>query len=134
MKFHVMLAALALALPVRAQTPPQTPDIPPKFELPTAGFDYTSRAVMIPMRDGVKLYTVIVTPKGARNAPILLTRTPYNAARRATRDLSPHVAATIAQMDEPRFGWKRKRAMRVAGKGQLLQVVDLVDERRTLRP
>ena len=34
---------------------------------------------MIPMRDGVKLHTVILVPKGARNAPILLTRTPYNA-------------------------------------------------------
>ena len=40
---------------------------------------------MIPMRDGVKLYTVIVMPKGATNAPILLTRTPYNAAKRAER-------------------------------------------------
>ena len=37
---------------------------------------------MIPMRDGVKLYTVIAIPKGARNAPIVLTRTPYNAAER----------------------------------------------------
>ncbi|PSD25644.1 hypothetical protein C7E17_26350, partial [Stenotrophomonas maltophilia] len=32
-----------------------------------------------------KLYTVIVVPKGARNAPILLTRTPYDAAGRASR-------------------------------------------------
>jgi len=32
--------------------------------------------VMIPMRDGVKLYTVIMLPKGAHDAPILLTRTP----------------------------------------------------------
>ena len=37
------------------------------------------REVMIPMRDGVKLHTVILVPKGAKNAPILLTRTPYNA-------------------------------------------------------
>ena len=35
---------------------------------------------MIPMRDGVKLYTVIAIPKGAKNAPMVLTRTPYNAA------------------------------------------------------
>jgi putative CocE/NonD family hydrolase len=33
----------------------------------------------IPMRDGVKLHTVIVIPKGATQAPILLTRTPYDA-------------------------------------------------------
>ena len=31
------------------------------------------------MRDGVKLHTVILVPKGAKHAPILLTRTPYNA-------------------------------------------------------
>jgi uncharacterized protein len=34
---------------------------------------------MIPMRDGVKLHTVILVPKGAKHAPILLTRTPYSA-------------------------------------------------------
>jgi putative CocE/NonD family hydrolase len=34
---------------------------------------------MIPMRDGVKLHTVILVPKGAHGAPMLLTRTPYNA-------------------------------------------------------
>ena len=42
--------------------------------------DFDKRVVMVPMRDGVKLYTVIVVPKGAKGAPILLTRTPYNAA------------------------------------------------------
>ena len=55
---------------------------------------------MIPMRDGVKLHTVIVVPKGARNAPILLTRTPYNASKRAARNDSPHMLATLPQGDE----------------------------------
>lgn len=41
--------------------------------------NYERRVFDIPMRDGVKLHTVIVIPKGAKNAPILLTRTPYNA-------------------------------------------------------
>ncbi len=35
---------------------------------------------MIPMRDGVKLHTVVLVPKGAQGAPMLLTRTPYDAA------------------------------------------------------
>src|SRR5208282_1963002 len=52
------------------------------------------------MRDGVKLYTVIVIPKGARNAPIILTRTPYNAAGRAERIRSPHMLATLPEGDE----------------------------------
>ena len=55
---------------------------------------------MIPMRDGVKLYTVIVVPKGARNAPILLTRTPYNAAARAQRNRSPYMVAALPLFDE----------------------------------
>ena len=55
---------------------------------------------MIPMRDGVKLYTVIVVPKGASRAPIILTRTPYNAGRRAARDASPRMLATLPQGDE----------------------------------
>ena len=47
----------------------------------TDSFDYVKRDVMIPMRDGVKLHTVILVPKGAKGAPILLTRTPYDADR-----------------------------------------------------
>ena len=45
----------------------------------TDEYDFTRRDVMVPMRDGVKLHTVILVPKGARRAPILLTRTPYDA-------------------------------------------------------
>jgi predicted acyl esterase len=50
---------------------------------------------MIPMRDGVKLYTVIVVPKGAAHAPMLLTRTPYNAAGRTERIRSTRMLATL---------------------------------------
>ena len=45
-------------------------DIPKTFVAPTASYDYVKRDVMIPMRDGIKLHTVIVVPKGASNAPI----------------------------------------------------------------
>src|SRR5689334_6664012 len=54
-------------------------ETPSKFNPTNYGFNYERRSVMIPMRDGVKLHTVLLVPKGARNAPILLTRTPYNA-------------------------------------------------------
>ncbi|MBX9858561.1 MAG: CocE/NonD family hydrolase [Sphingomonas sp.] len=43
------------------------------------GANYDRMSVDIPMRDGVTLHTVILTPKGAKDAPILMTRTPYNA-------------------------------------------------------
>jgi putative CocE/NonD family hydrolase len=42
---------------------------------------YNKKEVMIPMRDGVKLYTVIFTPRDAEGSfPILIQRTPYGAA------------------------------------------------------
>jgi putative CocE/NonD family hydrolase len=85
---------------VPAQTPTETPDMPKKFAAPTSSYDYEKREVMIPMRDGVKLFTVIVVPKGARNAPILLTRTPYDAAGRAARFQSPYMLSTLPQGDE----------------------------------
>lgn len=91
---------MGAASSVAAQTPPITPDIPPKFEAPADANDYVKRVEMIPMRDGVKLYTVIVVPKGAKNAPIILTRTPYNAAQRATRAPSTRMLATLPQGDE----------------------------------
>ncbi|HEY0646799.1 CocE/NonD family hydrolase [Phenylobacterium sp.] len=106
MRFQLLLAgaaacaALALS-PASAQTPPMTPDIAKDFKWPTASYDYEKRVEMVPMRDGVKLYTVMIIPKGAKDAPILLTRTPYNAKKTAQRALSPHAAATGAQVDEP---------------------------------
>ncbi|MDP9169265.1 MAG: CocE/NonD family hydrolase, partial [Acidobacteriota bacterium] len=75
-------------------------DIPKEFTAPVGDRDYVKREAMIPMRDGVKLYTVIVVPKGAKGAPILLTRTPYNAAKRAARSNSPHMMAILPQGDE----------------------------------
>src|SRR6188472_208226 len=99
---HPFLAALFLCLASAAfaQTPPITPDIPKTFTAPRDGYDYVKRVEMIPMRDGVKLYTVIVIPKGAKGAPMLLTRTPYNAAARATRTNSTRMLATLPQGDE----------------------------------
>src|ERR1700678_4693120 len=78
----------------------QQADIPKSFTPPTSDYDYEKREVMIPMRDGVKLHTVIVVPKGARNAPILLTRTPYNAAGRASRTESPRMLDQLPQSDD----------------------------------
>ena len=97
------LAVLAAALSAGmagAQTAPLTPDIPAKFTAPVDNLDYIKREVMIPMRDGVKLHTVIVIPKGAKHAPILLTRTPYDASGRAARLESPRMINQLPQGDE----------------------------------
>ena len=98
--FSGVALALAASIP-RAQTPPMTPDIPKEFVEPTETHDYTRRVLAIPMRDGVKLNTVLLVPKGAKDAPILLTRTPYNAKRNAQRAVSPYVAASGSMLDEP---------------------------------
>jgi uncharacterized protein len=82
-----MLSALALAMLLAGQsTTPVTPDmvqqgsdIPKAWNPPKDQWDYVRRDVMIPMRDGVKLHTVIVIPKNAKNFPMLFERGPYNA-------------------------------------------------------
>jgi len=97
----VVSAAMLAAAAASAETPPMRPDITGKpFVVPTHGFDHEKRVEMIPMRDGVKLHTVIVVPKGAKNAPILLTRTPYDAAGRTNRLASPHMIDILPQGDE----------------------------------
>jgi putative CocE/NonD family hydrolase len=105
-----VLSALALmgALATAASAdPPQSSsdgfslnDVPKEFVAPAAERDYTRRVEMVPMRDGVKLHTIILVPKGARNAPVLLTRTPYDAAQRARRSGSTSLLSTLPLADE----------------------------------
>ena len=54
---------------------------------------------MIPMRDGVKLHTVILVPKGASRAPMLMTRTPYDANATTTYAQSSHLAPALNGYD-----------------------------------
>src|SRR4029077_3133514 len=60
---------------------------------------YVRRVVMIPMRDGVRLNTVILVPRGARGAPILLTRTPYDAKELTTHTHSSHLGPILEGYD-----------------------------------
>jgi len=95
--------------PTRAQSkskPPATypelpSEIPAKFTPTNEGFDFVKRDVMIPMRDGVKLHTVILIPKGARRAPILLTRTPYDANKLTNHAESAHLGPVLNGYDNP---------------------------------
>src|SRR5437879_7313196 len=68
-------AVVALLLPAnaRAQTASQQSapttlpsETPAHLKVATATWDYERREVMIPMRDGVRLHTVILVPKGAK--------------------------------------------------------------------
>jgi putative CocE/NonD family hydrolase len=74
-------------------------EMPDAVHVSPDGFDYVRREVMIPMRDGVKLHTVILVPKGAKGAGILLTRTPYNANALTTNALSSHLGPSLYGYD-----------------------------------
>src|SRR5215472_5682899 len=84
--------------PTSAVTP-MTPDVVPAYDQIRPQADYIKRVVMIPMRDGVKLYTVIVMKKGTANAPILLSRTPYDAKGSTARTRSQSITEILPAMD-----------------------------------
>jgi uncharacterized protein len=96
----VLLLLAVSAVEVRAQEPVTSlpSETPEKFTPNTDAYDYVKREEMVAMRDGVKLKTVILVPKGAQNAPILMTRTPYNAGNRVARAQSPRLRAVVPQM------------------------------------
>jgi putative CocE/NonD family hydrolase len=79
--FALALAAFAHAQsgPAPAAYPALPSETPAEFAPVTSSFNYVKRTVMVPMRDGVKLNTVILIPRNAKGAPVLLTRTPYDA-------------------------------------------------------
>ncbi len=105
--FLVSVFALALAIPALTQekarrpaTYPELPsEVPARFKPVTGSFDHARRKVMIPMRDGAKLHTVILVPKGAKKAPILLTRTPYDADKLTSHAESAHLGPVLSGYD-----------------------------------
>ena len=100
--FAVMVYFWAASMTLPAAGAPLEPpanETPAQFVPRTETFDYVKREVMIAMRDGVKLQTIVLIPKGAQHAPILLTRTPYGATARITGNASSHLAAVIDSTD-----------------------------------
>jgi putative CocE/NonD family hydrolase len=101
-RFALRAAASLLPLLTLAAAPPpvtpMTPDMVASYDpiLPEA--DYVKRLAMVPMRDGTRLYTVIVMKKGTRGGPILLSRTPYDAKESADRTASQSVVDILPIM------------------------------------
>jgi uncharacterized protein len=99
----VALSAVALsAVAVAQAAPPVTPMTPeknPGYVQVRPEADFIRRTEMVPMRDGVKLFTVIVMKKGTTNGPILLNRTPYNADRTTKRMASQKIVDILPVMD-----------------------------------
>src|ERR1700722_20841991 len=76
-RLYLIVGLAALMVWTLGASRPQTP-----------GFRYSQ--VMIPMRDGVRLQTVILTPVGAEpQLPILFRRTPYGVPANANGMGSP---------------------------------------------
>ena len=111
----MLLAALALAAPLAASVEPAVQpggDIPrdlrppppqaqrpyERIVLPPSAYQYSRREAMIPMRDGARLYTVLIFPKGIAKAPILLDRTPYSARKATERAAGPLPENILAPM------------------------------------
>ena len=88
--------------PAKTVTDELNPNFKPPVTEPAPVPDYDKRVVMVPMHDGVKLYTVIVVPKsaGPKSAGMVLTRTCYNAAARAERSKSPKMIEALPLSDE----------------------------------
>jgi putative CocE/NonD family hydrolase len=95
-----LLALLAVVQLAAAQqaVPPSLSEIPATFTPKTDAFDHVRRDEMVAMRDGVKLRTLVFVPKGVKDAPILLARTPYNAAERMSRTKSSKLINVAPQM------------------------------------
>ena len=102
----VLLSTMWLPCAIAQSPVPQYPNFPSetpgKLDQPTTAFDFDRREVMIPMRDGVKLFTEILVPRSvtkSQPAPMLLTRTPYNAKDLTTHAQSSHLGTTINGYD-----------------------------------
>ena len=87
LRILTLLLVLLCPMPVRAAEPPAR--------------NFTVEEVMVPMRDGTRLYTLIVVPNAAKNAPILLTRTPFFAEARKVKPDAIHVGDFLPSPDRP---------------------------------
>ncbi len=72
---------------------------PKKVVRPETSFDYIRRVEEIKMRDGVTLHTVILIPRGAAHAAIVLTRTPYSAEEQTGYAQSGHLGMILDGYD-----------------------------------
>ena len=106
----IAVLLLAATATLHAQAPKPTPparpgtlpsEMPEKFVPVTKSWDYDRRVVDIPMRDGVKLHTVILVPKTAAKggAGLLLTRTPYDAETLTSHVTSAHLGPMLYGYD-----------------------------------
>jgi putative CocE/NonD family hydrolase len=96
----LILASSTMAAAPPTTVTPMTPDGVASYDPVRPEADFVKRVAMVPMRDGVKLYTVIVFKKGASGGPILLSRTPYDAKGSTARTASQSIVDILPIMDK----------------------------------
>jgi uncharacterized protein len=80
-------------------------------------FDFDRREEMIPMRDGINLFTIILVPRTHEPMPIMLTRTPYGASKRTPPEKGPQLESALPIGDDVFAGAKYIRVFQdVRGK------------------
>jgi putative CocE/NonD family hydrolase len=107
-KIPLLFAALLLSVLTKGMVsaPPVSGTGDAGYGIETAGmavehdFDFDKREAMIPMRDGVRLYTIVLVPHREEKMPILMTRTPYGASVRSTPDRKPRLKDVLGGGDD----------------------------------
>src|SRR5499427_4065266 len=99
----ILIFAFVFCMTTHVYTQTLPSETPQELKPTNYHFEYERREVMIPMRDGVKLHTVIIVPKSVtdakKHAPILLTRTPYNATELTSHAASSHLSPILSGYD-----------------------------------
>ena len=103
MRKLITATLLLTAVPLLAQVPidPMANEQVESYDWVRPEADFVRRTEMVPMRDGTKLFTVIVYRKGTKDAPILLSRTPYDANGTTSRNRSQRIEEVLPVMDAP---------------------------------
>jgi putative CocE/NonD family hydrolase len=99
MRIGAVAAALALTFGLSAFANDDQNEMPDKVARSEQSFDYVRRVVDISMRDGVKLHTIILIPRGAHHVGIVLTRTPYSAEELTGHAQSGHLGMILDGYD-----------------------------------
>jgi putative CocE/NonD family hydrolase len=90
--FTLSSSVLATDPPAAPQYPNYPSETPTQFKPVTSSYDYVER-------DGVKLNTVILIPKGVTHAGIVMTRTPYDAKELTHHVMSGHLGPMLEGYD-----------------------------------
>ena len=98
-RIAALLAAVLLAAPLDLQA--RKVQSGSESELAGIQRHYDKREVLIPMRDGVRLFTAIYTPKDTSRAyPILLQRTPYGVSPYGEKSFTDQLGPSAQFQDE----------------------------------